>query len=335
MVEFKLRGNRITVTCQRLRSDFLMRILSGSFALLFGLVYLASPQDASHFIGRVVRLAPMVQGAAPGKESKLLQQGDGVVEDMDVATGKNARVNIIVVGPKRGAVRLAAETRVVFKRWLLNATQGDDIPFKVQIGHFFAAFETHNDDRNTVYIDTPTAHIRLEGTLIDIQVEPDGSSTVYVIEGRATVESVTGGKVVLTAGTSTVVRHGKSPTDPTPRTPSHPCNVPVSLAAAAVDFSFGVQAYYDGNKDLAAGLFEKAVKENPCNGTAYYWLGFTQLKLGHVGQGIELLKKSLEVAKPSEAGKKRVAADIAAAQGGAGQVQALEPPPYAPEIQLP
>jgi hypothetical protein len=108
---------------------------------------------------------------------------------------------------------------LVFKRWLVNAAQGQDIPFLVQIGQILAAFTPHQDDKHAVYIDTPTAHIYLEGTLIDVQVAPDGSTSVFVIEGAAKVTSTAGGQVHLAAGTRTEVVPGQPPTPPAPADP--------------------------------------------------------------------------------------------------------------------
>jgi len=200
-----------------------MRAHSAIFALLLGLAWLALTPAAAQgkIVGHVVGLAPAVAGQVtePPGPSQDLHPGDGVVEDMEVATGKRAGANVTVEGPKRGAVRLAAETRVVFKRWVINAAQGEDIPFSVQIGHFLAAFAPHPDDKHTVYIDTPTARIRLEGTLIDVQVAPDGSTSVFVVEGAATVTATAGGAVHLTAGTRTEVSPGLPPSLPAPANP--------------------------------------------------------------------------------------------------------------------
>jgi len=156
-------------------------------ALVLGLAGIAPAAAQPRPIGYVVRLAPTVHGRAtqPPGTPKSLKKGDAVVEDMEVATDKQAGANVTVEGPKRGAVRLAAETRVVFKRWLINAARGQDIPFLVQLGHFLAAFSPHQDGRHTVFIDTPTAHIRLEGTLIDVQVAPDGGTVVTVREDHS------------------------------------------------------------------------------------------------------------------------------------------------------
>jgi len=290
-------------------------------------------------VGHIVELAPVVAGKAtvPPGPRQLLHQGNDVIEDMEVATDRNAGARInIVAKPARGVVRLAPETRVVFKKWLVNAAQGLDIPFSVQVGHFLAAFLPHQDGRHTVYIDTPTAHIRLEGTLIDVQVASDDTSTVYVIEGSATVMSASGHEVRLPQGTSTVVRQGKPPTNPTDHLPGFPCSG--KLSEAAVDFALGVQASYEDHKDLAAQLFDKAVKENPCDGTAYHWLGFTNLQMGHASSAVEALQESLRAKRPPEAGKERVEADLKAARDAAqktGPAQVLKPPPYVPEIQLP
>jgi hypothetical protein len=110
------------------------------------------------------------------------------------------------------------------------------------------------------------------------------------------------------------------------------------LAAAAVDLAFGMQAYDGGDDAQAARLFEAAVRENPRDGTARHWLGLTYLRMGRAKEAVESLEASLRAAEPPQAGKERVAADLAAARaaahGDTGAGPTLAPPAYSPEIRV-
>jgi len=199
-----------------------MRHPHRTLALALGLTFFVPMAAAGQPVGHVCKANPTVLGTPPDQPIPIqLKQPDPVLMDMDVETLKQASASVTIEGPARGMVKLGPESKVRFERWVANAANGQDIPFFVQVGHFLAAFTPRSpDDRHTVRIKTPNGTtIRLEGTLIDVQVAPDGSTSVYVIEGAATVTSKSGAKVHLTAGTRTVVNPGQPPTPPAPADP--------------------------------------------------------------------------------------------------------------------
>jgi len=110
------------------------------------------------------------------------------------------------------------------------------------------------------------------------------------------------------------------------------------LAAAAVDFAFGVLAYDQGDVAEAARLFEQAAHENDRDGTTLHWLGLTYLRLGRTREAVRKLEESLKAPERPEAGREQVRADLEKArallQGKEDPSLALKPP-QPPQFALP
>jgi len=62
---------------------------------------------------------------------------------------------------------------------------------------------------------------------------------------------------------------------------------PAAQTAEQNPLRLGVQLYALGRYDAALTLFERALKENPQDPEALYWLARTQLKLGLVNPALE------------------------------------------------
>ena len=93
-------------------------------------------------------------------------------------------------------------------------------------------------------------------------------------------------------------------------------------AAAAVAFSDGVRAFQAGRDADALQRFGDAVKLDPANGTARYWLGLTLLRLGRPGEAVEQIERSLRPGAPLEVDSLWVRHDLGAAQLAAGDAPA-------------
>ncbi len=71
---------------------------------------------------------------------------------------------------------------------------------------------------------------------------------------------------------------------------------PLSLALTA--FVDGIVAFNQGGYETARQHFEEAVRLRPGDGTARFWLGVADLKLGQPGRALEQLEASLKAASP-------------------------------------
>jgi hypothetical protein len=184
-------------------------------------------------VAKLVDSNPRVDATPPGA---AISKNAEIRKGAEVKTGKNPAGATIAVGPKpvRGMMKMGPESRITFKQWVVNAATGGEVGFFVELGNLLVAFTPPKpndilvepgradwiDPKVDKWIETPTVHrIRLRGTMVHVRVAPDGTTTVFVLEGSATVESNTGAAVELPAGTGTTVRPGEGPTPPAPISP--------------------------------------------------------------------------------------------------------------------
>jgi len=210
-----------------------MRALPGTLALALA-VLTPVPGFAAEPIGHLVqRPCPakatqncVVKATLLGAPSSVqIVPFDGIFLDERVETEQVAfaRFTIGSHPPLQGAVKLGPETKVIFRKWLVDEATGvREGELYVMVGHFLAFFTPRpkEKEKGTIWIETPTARIPLGGTMIEITVAPDDSTAVQVYEGTAEVKSKAGGAVELTAGTRTTVRVGEPPTPPSPIDPN-------------------------------------------------------------------------------------------------------------------
>lgn len=93
-------------------------------------------------------------------------------------------------------------------------------------------------------------------------------------------------------------------------------------AAAAVAFSDGVRAFQAGRDADALQRFGDAVKLDPDNATAHYWLGLTLLRLGRPAEAVGEIEHGLGSGAPLEVDVLWVRHDLGAAQLAAGDAPA-------------
>lgn len=112
--------------------------------------------------------------------------------------------------------------------------------------------------------------------------------------------------------------------------------VPAALAAQAaapradaeLAFTRGAIAFQDGDYAEARTHFEEAVRLDPDDGTARYWLGLALLNLGESAEAARAIRESLDAARPPAVERSEVLARLADAEGRAA-AQAGEVAPVA------
>ncbi|HVR97812.1 MAG TPA: hypothetical protein VMW27_14435 [Thermoanaerobaculia bacterium] len=203
-----------------------MALLRRNRALALGLVFtlgLLPPRLAvAAAMGIVAWVHPAVEARQPGMASQPVTQGYAVQVGEEVRTDRGAGAKVIVGPPRTGGrIDLGPETRVVFEQWLFDAANDriTEAGWRLQVGYLRAFFTPTPEGRREVWITTPTAkRIRLIGTALQVEVAPDGTTIVWVIEGEARVEPEAGGEaaaVTVPAGTWTVIAPGRVPAPPT------------------------------------------------------------------------------------------------------------------------
>jgi hypothetical protein len=83
-----------------------------------------------------------------------------------------------------------------------------------------------------------------------------------------------------------------------------------SHAAAEVYFAHGALAFLDGDYQAAADQLQKAVGEDPTEGTYLHWLAHAYLRLGRGADAAARLEESLAAERRSASGEARVRADL-------------------------
>jgi hypothetical protein len=169
-------------------------------------------------VGRVVRVVPDVTGGIPGQEYELLVEKAKVVLGTEVVTAKRAgtRIRVGTGGGPTGTVDVGPRSRFLFEEWVPEAIKGK-ARLSVQIGYLLAYFQPRTPDQSQlITITTPSGILYVTGTALGVEVAPDGSTSIAVLEGSVRVESRSGGKVTVTAGNQTRVAMGQPPTPPAP-----------------------------------------------------------------------------------------------------------------------
>ena len=177
---------------------------------------------ADEVVGKVVRVAPRVEGRSGGGAPRALKPPDPVQKGMRVRTSARAGARIAIntdLKVKPGAVILGPDTDVVFTDFVLDRARG--IPTKmswlVQLGQFRVALLPGGTapGEGEYWIETPNGTIRMAGTDVYVSVPHPWITYVYVIEGEVTVEAKNGRTVQLGAGQWTTIPRGGPPADPT------------------------------------------------------------------------------------------------------------------------
>lgn len=200
-----------------------MRRSFPAFLLLLSPGLFAAPGFAQQVeVGRVVRVVPVVRGgiaAAQKRESygPLTQKAKILVGTEVVTTPKaGARIRVGTGGGPQGSVDVGPESVFLFEDWVAQAVGGGQVSLRVQIGSLLAYFQPRRENQaQLITIETPSGKLYVTGTAVYLKVEPDGSTSVLVLEGTVRVASNSGGDVEVTQGNQTRIVMGEPPTPPT------------------------------------------------------------------------------------------------------------------------
>ena len=192
-------------------------VIALAAALLVRFVLLGpSPAEASFTTLSVISGTAEVrdEGAKdfrPAVDGEALEVGD------TVRTASEARA--VITFFEGSTVEMEPQTEVTMQK-----VQGEEKGgFFTQIGQSMG-ITWHRvvdfvDPRSRYEVDTPTATVAVRGTLFQVQVEADGSTTVETVEGQVAVIAL-GVEKVLDEGMRIRVVPGKPPEDPSPAPPA-------------------------------------------------------------------------------------------------------------------
>lgn len=179
---------------------------SGIWLLLLCALGPASLEAQEQRVGRVVQAAPQVTGRLAGRRTDLRQHPD-VFLKMEVETARSAGARI-AINPglkQQGMVALGPRTIVQLTENFVNQVLGlEKMSWLVKLGQFRLALlpppPGSDLEAGEYLITTPGGtKIRLRGTDVAVQVDRNGTVTVWVIEGVVEVTTPEGGEPVRVA----------------------------------------------------------------------------------------------------------------------------------------
>jgi hypothetical protein len=199
----------------------LLRRSSACLLLLFALGSVSlSAQERR--VGRVVQAAPQVTGRLAGQKIDLKQHPE-VFLRMEVETTRRAGARIAInpdLKQQQGMVALGPRTIVELTEHFVNQALGlEKMSLLVKLGQFRLALlpppPGSDLEEGEYLITTPGGtKIRLRGTDVAVQVDRDGTVTVWVLEGEVEVTAAAGEMRRVPAGYRTRVRPGRGPEPP-------------------------------------------------------------------------------------------------------------------------
>jgi PKD repeat protein len=147
----------------------------------------------------------------PGKDNMILEEGDRV------KTGADSYALITFFEGSTIALDPNCEVEVT-ELSTEEETGATTVKLKQQAGRSWARVGKLIDPASRYEVETPTGVAVVRGTLVEIDVEIDETTTTSVYKGEATViaQQV---EVVITAGRQTTVEPGKPPAPPAPIPP--------------------------------------------------------------------------------------------------------------------
>jgi hypothetical protein len=206
-----------------------MALLTRIVAALWLLGLAAAPAAAQgDRVGEIADRKITVKGRRGDGPQADLKKGDPVFVGTEVQTLARAGVRIAINRnlPQKGAVVLGPKTIVELTERLVNEVLGlQKISWLVKLGQFRLALLPPPPNaglgEGEYLIETPEGtKIRLRGTDVAVQVDRNGTTTVWVIEGEVTVEAADHDPVQVSTGYRTRVRPGRAPEPPVPFGPS-------------------------------------------------------------------------------------------------------------------
>jgi hypothetical protein len=165
----------------------------------------AGAAPAPTLVCKLASAKPKVYGAMPGEPPVQLAEQAEVKLNMEVETKDNAFARIKIDGGPavHGAVVMGPKSRVTLVKWVVDQVSRPVVGFREQVGDILFYLKPLPRAAGKVLIETPRGPIELAGTAVCLRVEPDGTTTVTVLEGEVTLGA--GSRVRVLKGSQTRV----------------------------------------------------------------------------------------------------------------------------------
>lgn len=185
---------------------FSHRTLSVAVILL-----LASPAVAvaQSVIGTTQKVVRQVEGNWQAK-TRRLELRDDVYSNERITTGSQSATRLTF--RDQTMLSIGPDSKVTLDRFVFDANPAKSA-VTLSITKGVLRFVSGNLPKSSYLIRTPNANIGIRGTIVEITVLSDGTTTVKVIEGTVSVTG-NGGQQIFSTGLTTTVRPGAPPSTP-------------------------------------------------------------------------------------------------------------------------
>ena len=175
--------------------------------------------QAQSAIGNAQKIVRTVNGVLQ-TTTRQLGAADDVFSNERIDTGRQSAARLTFLDGTR--LSIGANSNVTLDQFVFDLDPNkSSVAMSIAVGTL--RFVSGNLPKSRYLIKTPTATIGVRGTIIEVIVAPDGTTTVNVIEGSATVTSQ-GVTTTVNAGFTVAVPPGGAPGAPTP-SPASPSSV--------------------------------------------------------------------------------------------------------------
>lgn len=137
-----------------------------------------------------------------------------------IKTALSSRVEIVM--PDETVIRVDQNSIFDIKEIkTLDEDNADEMGFSLWVGNIWAKFKKVVDNRQKRTVESPSAVVAIRGTTLEINVNPQQTTTVTVEEGLVAVSSSEGeGEVLVGSNQQTSVKKGETPSEPTTTPPA-------------------------------------------------------------------------------------------------------------------
>ncbi|MBL6952948.1 MAG: FecR domain-containing protein [Alphaproteobacteria bacterium] len=168
-------------------------------------------------VGRADNIVAVVRGELPTK-TRYLSITDRVFSNEKISTDTSSAVRLIFLD--NSIISIGANSSVTLDKFVFDPS-GRKSRVALSLSKGVMRFVTGNLSKERYSIRTPTATMGIRGTILEITVASNGTTTTSVVEGEASVNSA-GQRRTVRSGFSTTVVRGKPPTPPKAIPPARP-----------------------------------------------------------------------------------------------------------------
>lgn len=168
-------------------------------------------------VGSAERIISSVHGILPAKVRKL-NIADSIYSNEVIKTEAGSAARLVF---KDNTILSIGESSSLTLDKFVFDPSGRNSQVSLSLTKGTMRFVTGNLSKERYAIRTPTATMGIRGTILEITVGNDGTTTTSVVQGEATVSSA-GSRLRVKSGFSTTVRKGRPPTPPKAIPPPSP-----------------------------------------------------------------------------------------------------------------